>query len=81
MYTPHHAVFSAPLDPITGLKPYMVDEKHNRVPHSSCKNATHTRAAVYHYVTKSLEDFTKKLERGGGAGVTRPTYFFDLMIK
>ncbi|GIL78015.1 hypothetical protein Vretimale_7349 [Volvox reticuliferus] len=81
MYSPHRAVFAAPPDPVTGLEPYMVDENHNRVPRGRNKDCTHTRAAVYHYVTKSLTDFNEKMHRGGGAGVTRPTYYFDLMDK
>ncbi|GLI63438.1 hypothetical protein VaNZ11_006329, partial [Volvox africanus] len=81
MYSPHRAVFAAPPDPETGLEPYMVDENHNRIPRGRNKNCTHRRAAVFHYVTKSLTDFNEKMHRGGGAGVTRPTYYFDLMDK
>ncbi|EFJ50032.1 hypothetical protein VOLCADRAFT_117046, partial [Volvox carteri f. nagariensis] len=81
MYSPHRAVFAAPPDPETGLEPYMVDENHNRVPRGRNKNSTHTRAAIYHYVTKSKKDFDDKMERGGGAGVTRPSYYYDLMNK
>ncbi len=33
--------------------------------------------AVYHYVTRSREDFEAKSRRGGGAGVGRPLKFFD----
>ena len=36
-----------------------------------------TRVAVYHYVSKSLEDFETKVLRGGGAGITRDREYFD----
>ncbi|GLC69842.1 hypothetical protein PLESTF_000886500 [Pleodorina starrii] len=81
MYSPHRAVFAAPPDPETGLEPYMVDENHSRVPRGRNKNSTHSRAVIYHYVTKSLTDYYDKMNRGGGAGVTRPTYYYDLMNK
>ncbi|GAX84158.1 hypothetical protein CEUSTIGMA_g11581.t1 [Chlamydomonas eustigma] len=35
------------------------------------------RVSIYHYMTKSKEDFIKKLKRGGGAGNTRSMPFFD----
>lgn len=37
--------------------------------------------AVYHYATKSKADFTAKLKRGGGAGVTRPSYYQRILDK
>ncbi|PNH00036.1 hypothetical protein TSOC_014162, partial [Tetrabaena socialis] len=79
MYSPHRAIFDSPPDPATGLEPYMVDEAHRRIARGRNKNSTHVRAAVFHYVVKSLEDFTEKMRRGGGAGVTRPKYYFKLI--
>ena len=35
------------------------------------------RISIYHYVTKSREEFEAKLKRGGGAGVTRPKGLYD----
>lgn len=35
-----------------------------------------SRVAVYHYVTKSREDFEVKTQRGGGAGITRDMTYF-----
>lgn len=32
---------------------------------------------MYHYVTKSREDFEEKVLRGGGAGITRKHTYFD----
>eukprot|EP00798_Chlamydomonas_sp_ICE-L_P025182 gene25182-10819_t len=34
------------------------------------------RLAIYHYVTKSLEDFQAKMSRGGGAGIKRSLDYF-----
>ncbi|GFR44512.1 hypothetical protein Agub_g5777 [Astrephomene gubernaculifera] len=79
MYSPHRAVFAAPPDPATGAEPYMVDEDGQRIARGRNRAAKHRRAAVYHYVTKSLEDYQGKMKRGGGAGVTRPKYYFALM--
>ena len=31
---------------------------------------------MYHYVTKSREDFQVKTQRGGGAGITRDMTYF-----
>ncbi|KXZ47527.1 hypothetical protein GPECTOR_34g686 [Gonium pectorale] len=81
MYSPHRAVFGLPADPATGLEPYMVDENKRRIARGRNKNSTHARAAVFHYVIKSEQDFKEKMERGGGAGVTRPKYYFELMDK
>lgn len=73
MYSPHRAVFNASEDA------YMVNEHSQRIQRGRNKNSTHARASVYHYVTKSLADFEGKRTRGGGAGVTRPKYYFELM--
>jgi hypothetical protein len=56
-----------------------VDENRRRIARGRNKNSTHVRAAVYHYVIKSGEDYAEKMARGGGAGVTRPKYYFSLM--
>ena len=34
-------------------------------------------AAVYHYVTKSKQDFDDRFRRGGGAGITRPCNYLQ----
>lgn len=80
MYSPHRAVFDGPKGK-DGLEPYMVDENFKRIERGRNKVSTHKRATVYHYVIKSLEDFQYKMARGGGAGVTRPKYYFTLMDK
>ncbi len=80
MYSPHRAVFDGPKGK-DGLEPYMVDENFKRIERGRNKVSTHRRATVYHYVIKSLEDFQYKMARGGGAGVTRPKYYFTLMDK
>ncbi|KAG1679436.1 hypothetical protein FOA52_007728 [Chlamydomonas sp. UWO 241] len=67
MYSPHRAMFGAETN-----TSYLVDENEARIPSGRNKNSTHGIAAVYHYVTKSKQDFEKKMQRGGGAGVTRP---------
>ncbi|KAG2449567.1 hypothetical protein HYH02_005100 [Chlamydomonas schloesseri] len=93
MYSPHRAVFNASSSssaaaanaaaagssPDGGLEPYMVNEHRQRIARGRNKYSTHERAAIFHYVTKSLEDFSEKMNRGGGAGVTRPKYYFTLM--
>ena len=77
MYSPHRAVFA------TGGQddPYMVNELFQRIARGRNKNSTHERAAVYHYATKSREEFLKKLKRGGGAGVTRPRNYLAVLDK
>ena len=35
------------------------------------------RISVYHYVTRSREDFEAKIEKGGGAGIKRKKEMFD----
>ena len=40
-------------------------------------NSYGCRVSVYHYVTKSREDFEAKVLRGGGAGVSRTMEYFD----
>ncbi|PNW77661.1 hypothetical protein CHLRE_10g446150v5 [Chlamydomonas reinhardtii] len=77
MYSPHRAVFNATSP--DNLEPYMVNEHRQRIARGRNKNSTHERGAVFHYVTKSFEDFSEKMNRGGGAGVTRPKYYFTLM--
>lgn len=67
MYSPHRAAFEGP-EP----KPYLVHEGHGRIPSGRNRNSSHRTAAVYHYVTRSLQDWAKKQQRGGGAGVSRP---------
>ena len=44
-----------------------------------CLPAHPFRVAVYHYVTKSKEEFQAKVQRGGGAGVTRSMDYFDTL--
>ncbi|GAX84157.1 hypothetical protein CEUSTIGMA_g11580.t1 [Chlamydomonas eustigma] len=57
--------------------PSLVDEKYRVLKSGLTNVATWDRIAVYHYVTKSREDFEAKVERGGGAGVTRKLEYFD----
>ena len=45
-----------------------------------CTSCFYRRVAVYHYVTKSREDFEAKLKRGGGAGITRSLDLFDQVM-
>ncbi|KAG2495430.1 hypothetical protein HYH03_006377 [Edaphochlamys debaryana] len=80
MYSPHRAIFNATPGP-DGQEPYMVNEHKERIQRGRNKVSTHDRATVFHYVVKSLEDFNYKMKRGGGAGVTRPKYYFNLMDK
>lgn len=90
MYSPHRATFGA--SSATGAaaaaagaaagaaeEPYMVNELFQRIPRGRNKNSTHVRAAVYHYAVKSREDFLVKMRRGGGAGVTRPRNYLDVI--
>ncbi|PSC70849.1 hypothetical protein C2E20_5610 [Micractinium conductrix] len=41
----------------------------SRVDKPSSKHIVHDRLSVYHYITKSLQDFEAKMVRGGGLGV------------
>jgi len=74
MYSPHRAQFE-----VAGPTAFLVDENERRIASGRNKNCTHTYAAVYHYATKSKADFRAKLQRGGGAGVTRPSYYQRLL--
>mmetsp|Transcript_25777 Transcript_25777/g.56161 ORF Transcript_25777/g.56161 Transcript_25777/m.56161 type:complete len:401 (+) Transcript_25777:202-1404(+) len=70
MYSPHRALFE-----VQGPNSHLVDERGRPIPAGRNKNSTHEVAAIYHYVTKSKEDFDVKIQRGGGAGVTRPRQY------
>lgn len=74
MYSPHRALFNVS----TG---YLVDENMVRIATGRNKNCTHRFAAVYHYATKSEQDFHNKLRQGGGAGVTRPKNYLHQLDK
>lgn len=72
MFSPHRCFFRKPKNG----KGYLVNEKFRKIKTGFSNTPTHNSAAVYHYVTKSYEDYEQKLKRGGGAGVTRDEGFF-----
>ena len=76
MYSPHRAVFG-----VNNSHAYTVNESFERVASGRHRNATHVRAAVYHYVVKSKQDFEMKMRRGGGAGVTRTRAYMTTLDK
>ena len=68
MHSAHRAFFNASDLPHA----YIVDELGVPLPKRKVPdNTTHLHAAIYHYLTKSAEDYEEKIERGGGDGVTR----------
>lgn len=78
MYSPHRAMFGNATKynaTNTSSTAFLVDEKARPIAAGRNKNSTHEIAAIYHYVTKSKQDFEDKINRGGGAGVTRPRYY------
>ena len=72
MQNPHRPFFS-----VDRPNAFLVDERFQRIKKGLTNRNTQEWMAVYHYVTKSWEDFSAKLKRGGGAGVTRVQSFFD----
>ena len=77
MMSPHRAIFRKP----KGGKGYLVNEKKAKIKRGFKNVPTHSVAAVYHYVTKSWEDYSAKLKRGGGAGITRDEGYFQYIQK
>ena len=57
---------------------HLVSEDEQPIPSGRDQEGAHGIAAIYHYVTKSKQDFDDKVRRGGGAGVTRP---LDYMLR
>ena len=57
---------------------HLVSEDEQPIPSERNQEGVHGIAAIYHYVTKSKQDFDDKIRRGGGAGVTRP---LDYMLR
>ena len=49
--------------------------------HRNHCNCRCLRASIYHYVTKSKEDFEAKSKRGGGSGIKREIPYFHMMDK
>jgi hypothetical protein len=72
MYSPHRASFQ-----VTSSTSYLVDENGVKIASGRNKRSSHMKASVYHYATKSKQDFAAKGRRGGGAGVTRPSSFLN----
>ena len=56
---------------------HLVDENEEPIASGRNKESSHIHASVYHYVTKSRQDFNEKMARGGGAGVTRQRSYLD----
>ncbi|GAX73759.1 hypothetical protein CEUSTIGMA_g1210.t1 [Chlamydomonas eustigma] len=72
MYSPHRASFQ-----LEASTSYLVDENAVKIASGRNKRSSHMKASVYHYATKSKQDFAAKGRRGGGAGVTRPISFLN----
>lgn len=77
MSSPHRAIFRK----LKGGRGYLVNEDKSKIKRGFKNIPTHHVAAVYHYVTKSWEDYEAKLRRGGGAGITRDAAFFHYIQK
>ena len=56
---------------------HLVSEDEQPIPSGRNQEGVHGIAAIYHYATKSKQDFDDKVRRGGGAGVTRPRNYLQ----
>eukprot|EP00798_Chlamydomonas_sp_ICE-L_P001414 gene1414-32787_t len=66
---------------VTDGNNFLVDELRRPIQLGRNTNSTHQLASVYHYATKSEQDFKAKIKRGGGAGVTRPLHYLTNLDK
>ncbi|PNG99957.1 hypothetical protein TSOC_014246 [Tetrabaena socialis] len=73
MRNPHRPIL---YKPSAVPHPHLVDELGGRIQSGMTNKPTHARAAIFHFVTKSWQDYEEKIKRGGGAGVRRDAGFF-----
>jgi undecaprenyl pyrophosphate synthase len=56
---------------------YAVNENYERVDSPFTKSVSIDKVALYHYVTKSLEDYSQKMARGSAMNNHKTMAFFD----